>query len=82
MLELSNGESNFEELMRISFNNSSWHDLGPRKAFKKAFRKEMKVKVKSLSHVRHFAIPWTLRNGIFQARILEWAVISFCRGSS
>ena len=40
MLELSNGESNFEELMRISFNNSSWYDLGP-------FRKEMKVKVKS-----------------------------------
>ena len=45
------------------------------------------VKVKSLSHVRLFATPWTivdrlLRHGILQARILEWVIISFSRGSS
>ena len=38
----------------------------------------------SLSCVRLFAIPWTvtcqaLLHGIFQARILEWAVISYSR---
>ena len=47
----------------------------------------MKVKVKSLSHVQLFVTPWTSPpgssvHGIFQARILEWVVISFSRGSS
>ena len=40
------------------------------------------------SHVRTFATPWTIAppgssvHGISQARILEWVVISFYRGSS
>ena len=40
-----------------------------------------KVKVKSLSHVRLFANPWTAASqnpkihGIFQARVLEWGAI-------
>ena len=44
--------------------------------------------VKSLSHVRLFATPWTVAHsgssvhGILQARILEWVAISFSRGSS
>ena len=45
--------------------------------------------VKSLSHVRHFATPWTTCSlpgssvhGIFQAIVLEWIAISFPRGSS
>ena len=47
-----------------------------------------KVKVKSLSHVRLFATSWTVAyqapkiHGVFQARKLEWAAISFSRGSS
>ena len=48
-----------------------------------------KVKVKSLSRVRLFSTSWTVAyqapppvHGIFQARILEWAAISFYRGSS
>ena len=42
-----------------------------------------KVKVKSLSHVRLLATPWTaahqapLSKGFFQARILEWSAIAF-----
>ena len=53
--------------------------------------KNMKVKVKSLSHVRLFATPWTVAyqalrslsvHGIFQARVLEWVAISFSMGSS
>ena len=45
------------------------------------------VQVKSLSHVRLFATPWTNLPGssvlgIFQAKILEWVAISFSRGSS
>ena len=41
-----------------------------------------KVKVKSLSRVRLFAIPWTvayqaLPSGISQARVLEWVAIVF-----
>ena len=40
------------------------------------------VKVKSLSRVRLFAIPWTVAyHGIFQARLLDWVAISFSRGS-
>ena len=45
----------------------------------------MKVKV---SCVRLFATAWTFKlpgfsvHGIFQARILEWVVISYSRGSS
>ena len=39
------------------------------------------MKVKSLSRVQLFATAWTV-HGIFQARILEWAAISFSRGSS
>ena len=47
----------------------------------------MKIKVKSLSYVRLFVIPWTSPpgssvHGIFQAWILEWVAISFSRGSS
>ena len=46
----------------------------------------LKVKVKSLSHVQLFAAPWSVPgssiHGIFQARVLEWAAISFSRGSS
>ena len=48
----------------------------------------LKVKVKSLSCVRLFAIPWTVTyqapqatvHGVFQARVLEWLAISFSRG--
>ena len=36
---------------------------------------KVKVKVKSLSHVRLFVTPWT-------ARVLEWIAISFSRESS
>ena len=38
------------------------------------------MKVKSLSRVQLFAIPWTVGfsvHGIFQARVLEWVAISF-----
>ena len=41
-----------------------------------------------LSHVWHFATPWTIAqpgfsvHGISQARILEWVAISYSRGSS
>ena len=38
------------------------------------------MKVKSLSHVRLFTIPWTAGSsvhGIFQARVLEWGAIAF-----
>ena len=42
----------------------------------------------SLNHVRLFSTPWTVAyytpgifHGIFQARVLEWVVISFSRGS-
>ena len=47
-----------------------------------------KQKVKSLSRVWLFTTPWTiayqapLSMGFFQARILEWVVISSSRGSS
>ena len=40
------------------------------------------VKWKSLSHVRLFAIPWTVIHGILQARVLESVVFPFSRGSS
>ena len=46
------------------------------------------VVVQSLSHVQLFATPWTVAHqtplsmGISQVRILEWAAISFSRGSS
>ena len=42
-----------------------------------------KVKVKSLSHVRLLATPWTAAyqaprsTGFFQARVLEWVAIAF-----
>ena len=47
----------------------------------------MKVKLKSLSRVRLFAImdcspPGFSVHGIFQARVLEWVAISFSRESS
>ena len=48
----------------------------------------MKVKVKSLSHVRLFATPWTvvyqapLSMGFFQARILEWVAMPSSKRSS
>ena len=41
-----------------------------------------------LSHVQLFATPWTvahqapLPTGILQATVLEWVVMSSCRGSS
>ena len=48
-----------------------------------------KMKVKSLSHVRLFATPWTVAYQAFpamgfsfQARIPEWVAISFSRRSS
>ena len=43
------------------------------------------MKVKSVSHVRLFVTPWTVAYqaspsvGFFQARVLEWAAISFSR---
>ena len=40
-----------------------------------------KVIVKSLSHVRLLAIPWTAAHGIFQARVLEWGAIVFWKQS-
>ena len=48
---------------------------------------QLKLKMKLFSCVRLFATPWTVAyqpaiHGIFQARILEWATISFSRGSS
>ena len=49
---------------------------------------KVKVKVKSLSHVRLFATPWTVAHqaplsmGILQARILEWVAMPSSRGSS
>ena len=47
-------------------------------------RKQRK-KVKSLSHVQHMtlmdcSLPGSSVHGISQARILEWAAISFSRG--
>ena len=47
----------------------------------------LKVKVKSLSHVRlcdpmDCSLPGSSVHGIFQARVLEWVAISFSRGSS
>ena len=51
-------------------------------------KKKNEVQVKLLRHVRLFATTWTVTypgssiHGIFQARILEWVVISFSRGSS
>ena len=48
----------------------------------------MKVKVKSLSRVRLFATPWTVAHqaspsmGFSRQEQLEWATISFSRGSS
>ena len=47
------------------------------------------MKVKSLSRVRLFGTPWTVAyqapssiHGIFLARILEWVVMPYSRGSS
>ena len=44
------------------------------------------IKVKVLSHVQLFRIPWTLAcqapYGILQARILEWTASPFFRESS
>ena len=37
---------------------------------------------KSLSHVRLFAIPWTVVHGVLQVRILECVAFPFSRGSS
>ena len=47
----------------------------------------VKVKVKSLSHVRlcnrmDCTLSGSSVHGIFQARVLEWIAISFSRGSS
>ena len=42
---------------------------------------EVRGKWKSLSCVRLFATPWTVR-GILQARILVWVAFPFSRGSS
>ena len=38
-------------------------------------------KLRSLSHVQLFAIPWTVVLGIHQARILEWVAYPFSSGS-
>ena len=46
------------------------------------------LKVKLLSRVQLFATPWAVSlpgssiHGIFQASVLEWAAVSFSRGSS
>ena len=37
---------------------------------------------KSLNRVRVFVTPWTIDIGLFQARILGWVAVPFCRGSS
>ena len=50
-------------------------------SFSKAWK--WKVKMKSLSHVRLLATPWTaayqapLSNEILQAKVLEWGAIAF-----
>ena len=41
----------------------------------------VKMKWRSLSHIRHFLTPWTV-HGILQARILEWVAYPFSRESS
>ena len=46
-----------------------------------------KLEVKLLGRVRlcnpvDYSLPGSSVHGILQARILEWVVISFCRGSS
>ena len=52
-------------------------------SFSNARKWKVKVKVKSLSHVRLFAIPRIAAyqappvHGIFQARVLEWGAIAF-----
>ena len=57
--------------------------MGPNPIWKKG-----RKKVKLLSRVQLFATPWTIAlpgssvRGILQARVLEWAAISFSRGSS
>ena len=48
---------------------------------------KVKVKVKSLSHVRlcnpmDYSLPGFSVHGIFQAIVIEWIAISFSRGSS
>ena len=48
--------------------------------FERIARRDKKVKVKSLSRVQHFATPWIVAHGIFQARVPEWVAISFSRG--
>ena len=44
------------------------------------------IKMKSLSHVQLLSTPWSLPgssvHGIFQAKVLEWVVISFSRKAS
>ena len=63
-----------------------WPGIEPRAAAVKLWCPDPVVK--SLSHVRLFATPWTVdclappSMGFFQARILEWVAISFSRGSS
>ena len=55
---------------------------------KQEYWKESESEVAQLSRVRLFVTPWMVAyqaptvHGIFQARILEWAAISFSRGSS
>ena len=52
------------------------------------YSRTLLFKVKSLSCVRLFAIPWTVTyqapqatvHGVFQARVLEWVAVSFSRG--
>ena len=62
-----------------------WKSKSSRKTFISALLTIVKVKVKSLSHVRLFVTPWTQGSppsiiGIFQARVLEWIAISYSRG--
>ena len=60
--------------------------LGPATLWVSEQKEALKVKVKSLSCVRLSAIPWTVACqappsvGFFQARLLEWAAISFSQG--
>ena len=67
---------------------TSWRHLNKIERVSVTKVQKLKVKVKSLSHVRRFATPWDYSlpgssvHGIFQAIVLEWIAISFSRGSS
>ena len=45
-------------------------------------RSSFKGQLKLLNRVQHFVITWTTVHEILQARILEWVVFPFSKGSS